>query len=88
MEVRMKKGALVSLRIEEELAERLTNLAKATGRTKSFIASQAIQDYLALQEWQVTAIQAGIDAADSGELVDHAEAVKVLNGWGTKRNAA
>lgn len=84
----MKKGALVSLRIEEELAERLDSLAKATGRTKSFIASQAIQDYLALQEWQVGAIKEGIDAADRGEMVDHDEAVKVLNSWGAKRNAA
>lgn len=38
----MKKGALVSLRINEELAERMNSLARATGRTKSFIASQAI----------------------------------------------
>jgi predicted transcriptional regulator len=84
----MKKAALVSLRIEEELAERMTNLAKATGRTKSFIATQAIQDYLALQEWQVAAIQEGVDAADQGELVDHAEAVMLLSSWGAKRDAA
>ncbi|MBE0504652.1 MAG: CopG family ribbon-helix-helix protein [Desulfuromonadales bacterium] len=84
----MKKGALVSLRIEEELADRLNSLAKSTGKTKSFIASQAIQDYLALQEWQVEAIKEGIDAADRGEMVGHEEAVKVLNSWGAKRNAA
>jgi predicted transcriptional regulator len=84
----MKKGALISLRIEEDLAERMTNLAKATGRTKSFIGSHAIQYYLALQEWQVAAIQEGIDAADSGDLVDHDEAVKLLRNWGAKRNAA
>jgi len=84
----MKKGALVSLRIEEDLADRLNRLATATGRTKSFIASQAILDYLALQEWQIAAIQDGISAADRGELVEHDEAVKILQGWGTKRDAA
>ena len=84
----MKKGALVSLRIEEDLADRLSKLAKTTGRTKSFIAAKAIQDYLALQEWQVEAIQKGIDAADRGELVDHEEAVQVLKRWGSKRDAA
>ena len=84
----MKKAALVSLRIEEELAERMNNLAKATGRTKSFIATQAIQDYLSLQEWQVAAIQEGIDAANQGELVEHGEAVKLLSSWGAKRDAA
>ena len=83
----MKKGALVSLRIEEELAERLAKVALATGRTKSFIAAKAIEDYLALQEWQVEAIAEGIDAAERGALVDHAEAVKVLSTWGAKNNA-
>jgi predicted transcriptional regulator len=84
----MKKAALVSLRIEDDLAKRMNSLAKATGRTKSFIATQAIQEYLALQEWQVAAIREGIDAADAGEMVDHDDAVKVLNRWGVKRNAA
>jgi RHH-type transcriptional regulator, rel operon repressor / antitoxin RelB len=84
----MKKGALVSLRIEEELADRLSRLAEATGRTKSFIASQAILDYLALQEWQITAIQEGVAAADRGELEEHDQALKILNGWGTRRDAA
>jgi len=84
----MKKGALVSLRIEEELADRLNRLAEATGRTKSFIASQAILDYLALQEWQVAAIQEGVAAADRGELVEHDEALKILLACGTKRDAA
>ena len=84
----MKKGALVSLRIEEELADRLNRLAVATGRSKSFIASQAIIDYLALQEWQIAAIQEGVAAADRGELVAHEEALKILQTWGTKRDAA
>lgn len=84
----MKKGALVSLRIEEDLADRLHKLAVATGRTKSFIVAKAIQDYLALQEWQVEAIKEGIVAADRGEMVDHEEAVKVLGTWGAKRDAA
>ena len=84
----MKKGALVSLRISESLSERMTGLARATGRTKSFIASQALQEYLALQEWQIAAIQEGIDAADADDLVEHAEAVKLLKGWSAKHDAA
>ena len=84
----MKKGALISLRIEEDLADRLNNLAIATGRTKSFVAGKAIEDYLALQEWQVQAIKDGIVAADRGELLDHEEAVKVLASWGKRRDAA
>ena len=81
----MKKGALVSLRIEEDLAARLERLARATHRTKSFIASQAIEEYLALQEWQVEAIQEGLDDIARGDVVGHAEVLSALAKWGGKR---
>ena len=52
------------------------------------VPTQAFQEYLALQERQVAAIREGIDAADRGEMVDHEEAVKLLQAWGSKRDAA
>jgi len=54
----------------------------APNRSKSFLAAQAIEEFLALQEWQVAAIKEGIDAADRGELVSHDEAVAELSRWG------
>lgn len=78
----MKKQTLVSVRLSEPVAERLENLAHATNRSKSFLAAQAIEEFLALQEWQVAAIKEGIDAADRGELVSHDEAVAELSRWG------
>lgn len=78
----MKKQTLVSVRLSEPVAERLENLAHATNRSKSFLAAQAIEEFLALQEWQVAAIKEGIDAADRGELVSHDEAVAELGRWG------
>ncbi len=78
----MKKQSLVSVRLSDPVAERLENLAQATNRSKSFLAAQAIEEFLALQEWQVAAIKEGIDAADRGELVSHDEAVAELGRWG------
>ena len=78
----MKKQTLVSVRLSDPVAERLENLAQATSRSKSFLAAQAIEEFLALQEWQVAAIKEGIDAADRGELVSHDEAVAELSRWG------
>ncbi|TRO79096.1 CopG family ribbon-helix-helix protein [Trichloromonas acetexigens] len=78
----MKKQTLVSVRLSDPVAERLENLAHATNRSKSFLAAQAIEEFLALQEWQVAAIKEGIDAADRGELVSHDEAVAELSRWG------
>lgn len=78
----MKKQTLVSVRLSDPVAERLENLAQATNRSKSFLAALAIEEFLALQEWQVAAIKEGIDAADRGELVSHDEAVAELSRWG------
>jgi predicted transcriptional regulator len=78
----MNKQTLVSVRLSEPVADRLENLAQATNRSKSFLAAQAIEEYLALQEWQVAAIKEGIDAADRGDTVSHHEALAELGRWG------
>ena len=57
----------LTVRIRPEVAERLGRLAEATQRTKSFLAAEAIEEYVALQEWQIQAIQQGIEEADRGE---------------------
>jgi len=56
----MAKGSLLSVRMPEGLAERLEKLAKATDRSKSYLATTAIEEFVAIQEWQVHAIQEGI----------------------------
>lgn len=57
----------LTIHIREDLADRLAKLAAATDRPRSYLAAQAVEEYLALQEWQVEAIGAGIAAADRGE---------------------
>jgi predicted transcriptional regulator len=61
----------LSIRLPEETKEKLTKLSNATGRTKSFLAVEAIEAYCQSQAWQIEAIQKGIESAEKGELVDH-----------------
>jgi predicted transcriptional regulator len=42
----------VSVRIDPASKKRLEKLAKSTGRSRSFLAAQAINEYLDLNEWQ------------------------------------
>lgn len=84
----MKKPALLSIRVSQDLASRLEKLAQATERSRSYLAAQAIEEFIAVQEWQVEAIKDGVAAADRGELVSHDEALAMLGKWGKKRNAA
>jgi RHH-type transcriptional regulator, rel operon repressor / antitoxin RelB len=57
----------LTVRVTPEIAKRLRNLAQATNRSKSFLAAEAIEEYLAIQEWQVQAILEGIEQADQDD---------------------
>ena len=77
----MPDTTLISVRVSKDVAKRLAKLAGATERSKSYVAGQAIEEFLTLQEWQVKAIREGIAEADAGELMPHKEAVKRLKKW-------
>ncbi len=80
----MAETTLISVRVSKDLAKRLAKLAGVTERSKSYVAGQAIEEFLTLQEWQVKAIRQGMAEADAGKLMPHAEAVKRLKTWGRR----
>ena len=75
----------LSVRVLPEVRDQLDDLAHATGRTKSFLAAEAIAAYLANQKWQIEAIQSAIKKADSkdAKFIPHEKVVAWLNSWGT-----
>ena len=52
--------SVMSVRLSEDLSEQLEALAKATGRTKSFLAGQAIRDFINREAWQIAETQQAI----------------------------
>ncbi len=60
---------LISVRVRPELSARLEKLAVSVDRSKSYLAAEAIEDYLDLHEWQIQAIEEGIVAVDQGDTV-------------------
>lgn len=78
----MNETVLVTARVSPDVATRLASLSKSTHRSKSFLASQAIEEFVNVQEWQVEAIREGIEAAKNGDVKNHEEAVAILNTWG------
>ena len=56
----------VSVRVDPVIKKRLEKLAKSTGRSRSFLAAEAINEYLDLNEWQVAGIQKAITSFDEG----------------------
>ena len=67
----MPGNAVLSIRLGEQTKERLERLAAATRRSKSFLAAEAIKEFLAVQEWQIAGIEKAMASADSGQLISH-----------------
>lgn len=74
--------ATLTIRLPEEIKRSLDRLADATGRTKSYLALDAIQRYLEQEAWQVAEIRAAVQEADSGDFASSAEVQRVLRKWG------
>jgi RHH-type rel operon transcriptional repressor/antitoxin RelB len=74
-----------TVRVEPKVKKRLEKLAKSTGRTRSFLAAEALNDYLDLNEWQVAGVKRAIGSLDRGEGVSHDDVKDWVNTWGRKR---
>jgi predicted transcriptional regulator len=72
----------MTIRLDDDLKEQLEQLAAATQRSKSFLAAEAIREFIELNEWQVQEIQQAIKEADAGEFASDAEIVQTFSKWG------
>jgi RHH-type transcriptional regulator, rel operon repressor / antitoxin RelB len=74
-----------TVRVEAEVKERLEKLAKSTGRSRSFLAAEALNAYLDVNEWQVAGVKRAMESLDRGDGVPHQEVKDWVNSWGCKR---
>jgi RHH-type transcriptional regulator, rel operon repressor / antitoxin RelB len=74
-----------TVRIESEVKKRLERLAKSTGRSRSFLAAEALNDYLDVNEWQVVGVKRAVSSLDRGEGIPHKNVKDWVNSWGRKR---
>ena len=78
----MSKTAPVSIRLEAALNDEVAAIAAALDRPKSWVIEQAVRDFVAVQQWQLAAIDEGIKAADAGRVVAHADVAAWVRSWG------
>ena len=74
--------SVMSVRLPDEVEQQLGQLAQSTGRTKSWLANQAIKDYLAREAWQITEVESALREADAGDFVSEKEMMAKFNRWG------
>ena len=76
----------MTVRLEDDVKDRLDVLAEATHRSKSFLAAEAIRVFVESNEWQVAEIRTALKEADAGDFASDKEVTALARKW--KVNAA
>ena len=67
----------VTFELGDETLQALDRLAEQTERSRDDLVSQAVEDYLDLQAWQIDKIRAGIAAAELGDFASEEEIARI-----------
>lgn len=70
-------SAPFTVRLDPEILEALDRLADRTERSRSWLIAKALQDYVALNAWQLEKVETGLKEAEAGEFASEDEVVRV-----------
>lgn len=76
----------MTIRLEEDTKARLDALAESTSRSRSFLAAEAIREYIALNEWQIGEVQTALREADKDDFASPADVQALRNKWSVNAN--
>ena len=72
----------MTLRLEDDIKNRLETLAGATQRSKSYLAAEAVRDYVELNEWQIQETRQALAEADAGDFASAEDLAALAAKWG------
>jgi RHH-type transcriptional regulator, rel operon repressor / antitoxin RelB len=82
----MPKTTTMTVRVSPQVSERLAALAHGTKRSKAYLASAAIADFVERNAWQVARITAALEDARSGRPGIPREPIEAwMASWGTDK---
>ena len=70
--------SVLTLRVSNKIKSMLDKLAEPTQRTKSFLASEAIERYLEVEAWHVNQIKTALKEADNLDFISEKELAKLV----------
>jgi predicted transcriptional regulator len=71
----------MTIRLDDDVKDRLDQLAEATQRSKSFLAAEAIREFVESNEWQIEEIRAGLKEASAGDFASDREVAGLARKW-------
>jgi RHH-type transcriptional regulator, rel operon repressor / antitoxin RelB len=77
----MAGTSVLTLRLDAKLKDQLDRLSKATQRSRSFVAAEAIREYVALNEWQIGEIKKALGEAERGEFATPQDVQRTVKKW-------
>jgi RHH-type transcriptional regulator, rel operon repressor / antitoxin RelB len=80
-------GGVITLRLDSELRKKLDHLARAQRRSRSFVAAEAIREYVAVNAWQIEEIKKGLEEADRGDFATEDQVRRTLKKWTSRSRA-
>ena len=75
-------SATFTVRVDSAVKRRLEKLAKSTGRSRSFLAAEAIGEFVDVNEWQIAGIKRAMQSLDRGEGIAHEQVKEWVRSWG------
>lgn len=71
----------MTVRLEADIKDRLDLLARNTHRSKSYLAAEAIREFVELNEWQVRETRTAVAEAAAGDFASDAEVEAIKTKW-------
>jgi RHH-type transcriptional regulator, rel operon repressor / antitoxin RelB len=71
----------MTIRLDDEVKQRLDRLATSTHRSKSFLAAEAVREFVENNEWQVAEIRAALAQADAGDFASDTQVAALAKKW-------
>jgi len=71
----------MTIRLDDDVYDRLDVLAEATQRSKSFLAAEALRAFVETNEWPIVEIQAALKEADTGDFASDKDVAAMATKW-------
>lgn len=77
----MANSSVLTLRLDSKLKKKLDRLSVAMSRSRSFVAAEAIREYIELNDWQIAEVKKALIEADQGAFASDREVSRTVRKW-------
>lgn len=71
-----------TVRIEDNMLERVNSLAQTLSRPRSWVIKQAIARFVEYEEWFAQEVNDGLQEVEQGRIATEKETTEAFNKWG------